>query len=47
MALAQAHEHHRKKLEAQPSTSYPLRPLGDPAEVQRSQRITDEPLGQR
>ncbi|KAF2113793.1 NADH-ubiquinone oxidoreductase [Lophiotrema nucula] len=42
-----AHEHNRKLLEAQPTTSYPLGPRGDPAEVQESQRITDEPLGQR
>ncbi|KAF2269408.1 NADH-ubiquinone oxidoreductase [Lojkania enalia] len=42
-----AHEHHRKHLESQPSTSYPLGPRGDPAEVPESQRITDEPLGQR
>ncbi|KAF2465187.1 NADH-ubiquinone oxidoreductase [Lindgomyces ingoldianus] len=42
-----AHEHHRKHLESLPSTPYPLGPTGDPAEVPESQRITDEPLGQR
>ncbi|KAF2191773.1 NADH-ubiquinone oxidoreductase [Zopfia rhizophila CBS 207.26] len=42
-----AHEHHRKHLESLPSTSYPLTSAGDPAEVSESQRITDEPLGQR
>ncbi|OCK75898.1 NADH-ubiquinone oxidoreductase [Lepidopterella palustris CBS 459.81] len=42
-----AHEHHRKHLESLPSTSYPLAPTGDPAEVPVSQRITNEPLGQR
>ncbi|KZF20172.1 NADH-ubiquinone oxidoreductase [Xylona heveae TC161] len=42
-----AHEHHRKLLESQPSTSYPLGPKGDTAEVQESQQITDEPLAQR
>ncbi|KAF2685196.1 NADH-ubiquinone oxidoreductase [Lentithecium fluviatile CBS 122367] len=42
-----ANEHHRKHLESLPETSYPLSPTGDPAEVQESQRITNEPLGQR
>ncbi|KAF1812344.1 hypothetical protein P152DRAFT_382377, partial [Eremomyces bilateralis CBS 781.70] len=28
-----AHEHHRKHLESLPSTSYPLEPTGDPAQV--------------
>ncbi|KAF2646877.1 hypothetical protein P280DRAFT_465030 [Massarina eburnea CBS 473.64] len=42
-----AHEHHRAHLESLPETSYPLSPQGDPAEVNESQRITDEPLGQR
>lgn len=45
--IYQANEHHRKHLESLPSTSYPLEPLGDPAEVPESQRITDEVLGQR
>ncbi|KAF7503760.1 hypothetical protein GJ744_003302 [Endocarpon pusillum] len=45
--LPYAHEHHRKYLESLPSTPYPLKPLGDPAEVPESQRVTDEPLGQR
>jgi NADH dehydrogenase (ubiquinone) Fe-S protein 6 len=43
----QANEHHRKHLESLPSTSYPLVPQGDAAEVPISQRITDEALGQR
>ncbi|KAI9880055.1 MAG: hypothetical protein M1830_005787 [Pleopsidium flavum] len=38
---------HSKALEALPSTSYPLKPLGDPAEVPESQRVSDEPFGQR
>ncbi|KAI9676008.1 MAG: hypothetical protein M1817_000751 [Caeruleum heppii] len=43
----QAKEQHRKYLESLPSTPYPLKPLGDTAEVPESQRITDEALGQR
>lgn len=46
-AKIQAHEHNRKILEAKATTTYPLFPTGDPAEVEKSQRITDEPLGQR
>ncbi|KAF2705764.1 NADH-ubiquinone oxidoreductase, partial [Pleomassaria siparia CBS 279.74] len=42
-----AHEHNRAHLESLPSTPYPLAPTGHPAEVSESQRITDEPLGQR
>ncbi|KAF2021270.1 NADH-ubiquinone oxidoreductase [Aaosphaeria arxii CBS 175.79] len=42
-----ANEHHRKHLESLPETSYPLGPSGDAAEVNESQRVTDEPLGQR
>ncbi|KAF2841157.1 NADH-ubiquinone oxidoreductase [Patellaria atrata CBS 101060] len=42
-----AHEHHRAHLESLPSTTYPLAPTGDPVEVSESQRITNEPLGQR
>jgi len=42
-----ANEHHRKHIEALPNPSYPLEPTGDAAEVQESQRITDEPLGHR
>ncbi|KAI9827723.1 MAG: hypothetical protein M1832_004212 [Thelocarpon impressellum] len=42
-----ANEHHRQHLESLPSTSYPLVPQGDSAEISESQRITDEPLGQR
>jgi hypothetical protein len=45
--LQQAHNHHRKYLESLPSTPYPLKPVGDPAEVPESQRVTDDPLGQR
>ncbi|KAF2663286.1 hypothetical protein BT63DRAFT_123766 [Microthyrium microscopicum] len=40
-------EHHRKTLESLPSSPYPLAPTGDPAEVPETQRITNEPLGQR
>ena len=47
LMFLQAHEHHRKLLESQPTTTYPLEPTGDPAEVQETQRITDEPFGQR
>lgn len=42
-----AHEHHRKLLQSLPSTTYPLEPLGHPAEVPESQRVSDEPFGQR
>ncbi|PVI04303.1 NADH-ubiquinone oxidoreductase [Periconia macrospinosa] len=42
-----ANEHHREYLQSLPETSYPLEFQGDPAEVEESQRITDEPLGQR
>lgn len=43
----QAQEHHRKYLESLPSTSYPLEPTGARAEINESQRVSDEPLGQR
>ena len=43
----QAHEQHRKFLQNQPSTTYPLEPVSAPAEVPESQRISDEPFGQR
>jgi hypothetical protein len=45
----QAHEHHRAHLESLPESelSYPLGPKGNAAEVSESQRVTDEPLGQR
>ena len=43
----QANEHHRTHIESLPSTSYPIAPTGDPAEVPESQRVSDEPLGQR
>ncbi|KKY28404.1 putative nadh-ubiquinone oxidoreductase [Phaeomoniella chlamydospora] len=42
-----AHEHHRKHLESLPSTSYPLGPTNDPAEVEESQQVTDGVLEQR
>ncbi|KAF2403066.1 NADH-ubiquinone oxidoreductase [Trichodelitschia bisporula] len=42
-----ANEHHRKHLESLPSTSYPLTASEDPAVVVESQRVTDEPFGQR
>jgi len=42
-----ANEHHRKYLESLPSTSYPLKPTGDPVEVGEPQKVTDEPLAQR
>jgi len=42
-----ANEHHRKYLESLPSTSYPLGPTGDPAEVDEPQKVTDESLAQR
>ncbi|KAF2125495.1 NADH-ubiquinone oxidoreductase [Dothidotthia symphoricarpi CBS 119687] len=44
-----AHEHNRAHLESLPASelSYPLAPSGDVAEVPESQRVTDEPLGQR
>lgn len=43
----QANEHHRKHIESLPHNSYPLEPTGNPAEVQESQKVTNEPLGQR
>lgn len=42
-----AHEHHRAHLESLPSTSYPLGPQGDAAEVAEPQKVTDEPIAQR
>ncbi|PGH09775.1 NADH dehydrogenase (ubiquinone) Fe-S protein 6 [Blastomyces parvus] len=42
-----ANENSRKTLEAQEHTSYPLEPLGHPAEVNESQRITPEGFEQR
>ena len=44
---AQAHEHHRNLLRSLPSTTYPLQPVGHPAEVPESQRVNDEPFGHR
>ncbi|KAI4211881.1 MAG: hypothetical protein LQ351_005372 [Letrouitia transgressa] len=43
----QAHENHREMLQGLPSTTYPLEPQGQPAEVPESQRVSDEPFGQR
>ncbi|KAH7071165.1 NADH-ubiquinone oxidoreductase [Paraphoma chrysanthemicola] len=44
-----AHEHHRAHLESLPAEElgFPLEPTGHPAEVGETQRVTDEPLGQR
>ncbi|KAI2488075.1 nadh-ubiquinone oxidoreductase [Pyrenophora tritici-repentis] len=44
-----AHEKHRALLEATPEheLSYPLGPKGDAAEVNETQKVTDEPLAQR
>ncbi|KAL1959905.1 hypothetical protein VTO42DRAFT_573 [Malbranchea cinnamomea] len=42
-----AHEQHRETLEALPRTPYPLEPLGDPAEVNETQRITEGGYEQR
>ncbi len=43
----QAQQQHRKLLEAQESTSFPLDPVGDAAEVPESQRVSDEAFGHR
>ena len=45
----QANEQHRKHLESLPADQlpYPLEARGNAAEAPESQRITDEPLGQR
>lgn len=45
--IEQANEHHRAHLEALSETSYPLKALGDAAEVGEGQRVTSETLGQR
>ncbi|USP72886.1 uncharacterized protein yc1106_00160 [Curvularia clavata] len=44
-----AHEKHRAVLEATPEheLSYPLGPKGNAAEVNETQKVTDEPLAQR
>ncbi|EKD21282.1 uncharacterized protein L3040_000678 [Drepanopeziza brunnea f. sp. 'multigermtubi'] len=42
-----ANEHHRAHLESLPETAYPLAPQGTAAEINESQRITNEALGQR
>ncbi|KAL8945248.1 MAG: hypothetical protein Q9211_000207 [Gyalolechia sp. 1 TL-2023] len=46
-AFPQANEHHRKYLQSLPSTPYPLEPHGAVGEVPESQRVSDEPFGQR
>lgn len=43
----QAKEQHRKLLQSLPSTTYPLEPVGHPAEVPESQKVNDQPFGQR
>jgi NADH dehydrogenase (ubiquinone) Fe-S protein 6 len=43
----QAHEQHRAYLESLPATSYPLKPVGDAAEVNETQRVTEGGLEQR
>ncbi|KAL2010772.1 hypothetical protein VTN00DRAFT_6579 [Thermoascus crustaceus] len=45
--LPYAHEQHRPYLESLPSTTYPLKPTGHPAEVNETQRITNEGFEQR
>ena len=47
LTLNQANEHHRAHLEAQVETSYPLKSLRAAEEVNETQRITNEALGQR
>ncbi|KAA8642906.1 hypothetical protein EYZ11_009043 [Aspergillus tanneri] len=42
-----AHEQHRAYLESLPATSYPLKPTGDAAEVNETQRVTEGGLEQR
>lgn len=34
LTLLQANKHHKAHLESLPSTTYPLQPTGDPAQVQ-------------
>lgn len=45
--IPQANKHNRKAIEAQGNAPYPLDPTGDPAEINKSQRVTNEPFGQR
>jgi NADH dehydrogenase (ubiquinone) Fe-S protein 6 len=47
--VSQAHEHYRKHLQSLPAEElgYPLEPTGDVAEVNESQKVTDEPFAQR
>src|SRR5271156_4174443 len=40
LIMRKANEHHRKHLESLPSTSYPLGPTSDPAEVSAPRRVT-------
>lgn len=42
-----AHESHRAYLKSLPATSYPLEPVGDAAEVNESQRVTEGGWEQR
>ncbi|KAL4864508.1 hypothetical protein BDV12DRAFT_176050 [Aspergillus spectabilis] len=42
-----AHERHRAYLKSLPSSSYPLEPTGDAAEVNEAQRVTESGLEQR
>lgn len=45
--MFQANEHHRAHLESLPETPYPLSARGDAAEINESQKVTDEPMAQR
>jgi NADH dehydrogenase (ubiquinone) Fe-S protein 6 len=47
LTIIQANEHNRKHLESLPETPYPLSAQGDTAEINETQRITDEGLEQR
>ncbi|KAI9368111.1 zinc-finger domain-containing protein [Aspergillus egyptiacus] len=40
-----AHEHHRSYLKSLPSSTYPLEPTGDAAEVNETQRVTEGASG--
>ncbi|KAE8356691.1 zinc-finger domain-containing protein [Aspergillus coremiiformis] len=42
-----AHEQHRAYLESLPATSYPLKPTGDAAEVNETQRVSEGVFEQR
>jgi NADH dehydrogenase (ubiquinone) Fe-S protein 6 len=43
----QAQEQHRAYLESLPATSYPLKPTGDAAEVNETQRVQEGDIVQR